>query len=157
MSDTIRQQALTALVTTLATIGVGSGYQTNAGSNVRLDPDRANQPLGAQVETAITVRDTGGNEVAGMVGENFGVIEIELVAQARGTASVEVDQICRRITGDINRAVGVDKTLGSLVDDFIFGEASFEAGQGKERIGTMTTRARIHYRTERFAPFTTAT
>ena len=138
-------------------ITTANGYQTDAGSNVRVDPDRELQPLSAAITTAITIRETGGAEQAGMVGENFGVIEVDLVAQARGTASESVDQTCRKIAGDINIAIGTDKTLGGLADDFIFGSHAFDISQGKDRIGSMTISARLSYRTARFDPFTAAT
>ena len=157
MSDTRRQQCITALATAMATITTANGYQTNAGSNVRVDPDKDLQPLSAAITTAITVRETGGAEQAGMVGENFGVIEVDLVAQARGTASESVDQKCRQIAGDINISIGEDKTLGGLADDVVVSSHAFEVSQGKDRIGSMTISARLSYRTARFDPFTAAT
>lgn len=157
MSESIRQRAITALAAAVATIATADGYQTDAGANVRVDPDKEAQPLSAEVETGITVRETGGNEMPGMVGENHGVIDLELVCQARGKSTVEVDKICRRIAGDVHAAIGEDKTLGGLVDDTILTGQTFDVSQGKERIGSVTVTGRIHYRTTRHDPFTAAT
>jgi hypothetical protein len=109
VTDSIRQQIITALDTRLKTIKKTASYKTDAGNNVFdwLDRDLADSEL-----DAIVYRDKT-NEISA---EGFDVsgnrVRVEIEAktkQASGTAAR-----LREIIEDIYKAIGTDESFGGL-------------------------------------------
>jgi hypothetical protein len=151
---TRRQTIVATLVTLLGTVTTANGYATDAGSVVKLNPDKESEPLGTDQTAAFVVRETGGNEMAGMAGEDVGVIELELISSATAVRSDDPDATARLARGDMVEAIGEDKTLGGLCDDFVLGEVEVESDQKGKRAATVTQKARIIYRNTRWEPST---
>ena len=149
---TIRTQIINALLARLRGVTQAGGYRSNVGATVKLNSNKDTEALAVDETLACVVRDTGGQEVAGMAGENVGVIELTLSIVSKQVESVDADEICRFSHADILQAIGTDKTFGGLADDFLMGTADFVTVQGGEVAATITHNCRAIYRTARWNP-----
>lgn len=149
-----RQQIIEAVATRLRTISTGAGYLTAAGAKVRVNPDKDTSAVDESDCPGITVRETGGSEGAGMAGENFGVLELDVTAHDILTEGDDPDTSARQICVDLATAIGTDKTFDGLADDAILTDYQFSATQRGKRVASITQRLRLHYRTARWAPAT---
>ena len=149
-----RQQIIAALVTRLQTITTGNDYLTNGGSNVRLNPDQATEPTGQGNTAGFVIRETGGTESPGMVGENFGVIECDITAHATALKDNDPADTAADLWTDLLVSLGTDKTLGGLADDLVSAGHDAAETQGGKRYAARRQSFRIHYRTTRWAPAT---
>ena len=149
-----RQQILAALVTRLETITTGNGYLTSGGSNVRLNPDKDTEPTAQGNTAGFVIRETGGTEAAGMVGENFGVIECDITAHATALKDNDPNETASDLWTDLMVALGTDKTLGGLCDDLVSAGHEASETQGGKRYAARRQSFRLHYRTTRWAPAT---
>ena len=133
-------------------INTGSGYVTNLGELVRFNPDKATEPLGDDQTLAAIVRETGGTEQAGMAGENFGAIELEISVLSAAVKADGPQNTAKDAHGDLVKAIGVDKTFGDLADDCVLGEVDFATVAKGKVACTVTQKLRLHYRTARWDP-----
>lgn len=111
MADSKRQDIIDAIETRMKTILVAGGYETNLGSNVfiwKATPFQSTEVPG------VDVRDVDDISEAQTVGEEIHTMPIECRCHVGTTASMTD---VRKITADINKAVGVDVTWSGLAED----------------------------------------
>ena len=109
MSDSIRQQIMSALEARLKTIKKASGYKTNLGWNIahwRVPPwAEADLP-------ACTLRDTSAENIplALKTFKNIISVELEIACTSGSTTITDAYDLIE----DVYRAIGTDQTFGGL-------------------------------------------
>lgn len=149
-----RQQIISAIGTRLATIATVNGYLTNGGAAVRVNPDRDTEPTAQGNTLGFIIRESGGTEQPGMVGENFGILELELCAHATALKGSDPQTDAANAWADAMVAIGTDKTFGGLCDEFAHGGHAHHENQGGKRCAVISQSFKINYRTTRWAPAT---
>ena len=148
MSDSIRQQIVTALDTRFKAILVANGYVTNLGEHIfewrTTEVQEAELPAliwrDYAVSEAIPVTIMGASSLT----EQAIDVELDIMAQDGPTTGATI----RSLIADVQKAIGVDHTWGGLAirtDD-----AGNETGrdQAGKITGSVTMRIRITYRTK---------
>jgi len=145
VSDSIRQQIITALDTRLKTILVVNDYKTNAGQHVF---DWEDRDLDDSELEAIIYRDPGNGRTQATVVEfdNKMVVEIEVKAKA----GVETAKRIRKMIEDVFRAIGTDETWGGLADCTTPVGEKIDIQKSDKIIGAGTIFIEIEYRTEKW-------
>lgn len=155
--STIRQQALEALINRIETIQTSGSYLTNLGDVVLLNSDKANEALAVDRTLSAIIRETGGLQQAGMAGENFGVIELEVSIVAVAVEDDSPQDTAKDAHADLVTAIGTDKTFGGLVDDTVLTTVDFHNVSRGKNASTIVQKMKMHFRTQRWDITTAAT
>jgi hypothetical protein len=146
MSDSIRQQLISAIDTRLKTITTANGYKTNAGSNVFdwLDRDLADSEL-----DAIIYRDR--SNVMDMSDfdskMNTVVVEIQVKTKSTTTTAAQV----REMIEDVYKAIGTDETWGGLALQTMPKSDDIDVQQSDKITGSGTITIEIQYESAKWS------
>jgi hypothetical protein len=149
MSNTIRQNIITALKTRMQTIRIGNGYNTDAGMNVF---DWLEYSTDATVRPAIIIRDTDDSV------EEYGAhvkdrkLSVEILIQTDGSDAVKD---ARSIIGDVEKVLGTDETLGGYCYAAEDAGNEMESKHEEDILVTAKIKLMLHYRTGLWDPYTT--
>jgi hypothetical protein len=147
---TIRTQILAAFLARVQSITIANGYGSLLGKVVMTNSDTETEALFPGEALACVIRDRGGQELAGMAGENFGTIEVEISVFCADPVQATADELCRSAHADLLAAIGTDKTFGGLCDDTVTAGADFVTVQKAKSAITITQKAVINYRAQRW-------
>ena len=110
MTDSVRQEVVTALDTLFKTITTANSYNTNLGNNVSWWRSR---PLQASELPALCLKDTNENRVVAIgQWEHLLTIEAEILVNA----SDDGDSM-RQAAADVIKVLGTSLTLGGIAED----------------------------------------
>ncbi len=108
MTDSVRQQIISALDTRLKAILVANGYQTNIGANVHdwlsETPSEDDLPILDYKDVSVST------EIGSFVDFTHEMSLIIRAAVKSGTPMVAI----RQVIADVDKAIGVDHTFGQL-------------------------------------------
>ena len=150
----IRQQIMEAVETLCGTITTANGYLTNIGSDVLVNPDKEWEPASQDYPTGIIIRETASTHMPGMIGEDFGTLDVDVHIHSQAYRESEPQDTVRNGFIDLIEAIGMDKTFGGLADDCVVSNAPAVEVQRGKRNATLTVSFRIQFRTTRWAAAT---
>lgn len=140
MSDSIRQQIMSALDTRLKLIKTTGGYKTNAGNNVFdwLDRDLDDSEL-----DAIVYRDPANEIIEETFSQVSNKLRVEIDAKTKSTSTTAAQ--IRKIIEDIYKALGTDETFGGLAYQTSPASETIEIRQQDKIMASATIAIDIYY------------
>lgn len=145
MTDSIRQQIITAIDTRMKTIQTTAGYKTNAGVHVFdwLDRDLADSEL-----DAIIYRDRTCEQSSDMNDRTTNNLIIDFEIKVKSTSTTA--QQARKVLEDICKAIAVDETWGGLAEDTFPVSNTIGVEQTDKIAGTAELVIEIEYTTNKW-------
>lgn len=152
MADTIRQQIVSAVIAALEQITTANGYETNIGTTVEDWPTQLQGTDNEDELPVIGVFDV--DETSSTPNLNSKLENHELTIQARcylrhNTPAAQ----CRKVMGDIKKALGVDKTWGGLATGTRPSRQGPDIKPEGFEISAAVVEITIHYTTCAFDPY----
>lgn len=146
MTDSKRQQLISALDTRLKTVLASGGYETDLGQNVQW---YRQEPF-AETESGISCEDTESAPEWIGAGVQLRRLSVEIrIAMPAGVAMADL----RKGIADVVKAVGTDLTFGGLAEDCILGEVPSEVEEASARAGGAIVNLVVEYTTEPWNPY----
>ncbi len=151
MPDSIREQAVQALETLLATITTVGGYNTNLGNKIYRGSDRALEV--EELPGAIIVEGQESSDSEVTMDRDHHYLNISIEARKEYADTENYQQEGNKMLADIIKVIGTDPDLGGLVIDITNQGNIIDRPEAEAQIAGVDIALLVHYRTQHLDPY----